>query len=518
MRSIDVLGALSIAADLALGLRAGHGVRATYIGMQLAEQLGLSPQEKIDLFYAELLIDAGCTAWASQMAVAILGDEIAARRDLFFFRDREDPRDMLRWLAGYMAAGERIDQRLRRSLQFAVQGRDFMVEGLRNTAETAARMARRLDRSLGTQQALRFAFEHWNGSGPYERSAASIPLVSRIVHATIFLEVLHQFGGREAAIQLSCAKRGKTIDPDVVDAFLQLAERPAFWDGLEDDDVWLHVRDLEPASPSQYLQADRLDDVAQAFADFADLKSVYSAGHSRRVAALAETIARHQDVPDSDVATIRCAGLLHDLGLVAVPSFILHKPDDKLGIAESDTLRLHPHHAERILSRVPAFAAACPIVAAHHERPDGNGYPRGMRGEQSPIGARVLAVADAFDELTHRRPEGDALPPVEALHLMAAESGTRFDRQAVDALARTLDVPLAIHATRARAEWPAGLTDREVDVLRALATGASRRAIAEQLVVSEHTVRHHLEHIYAKLAVGTRVEATLFALEHDLLS
>ncbi|MDQ6670131.1 MAG: HD domain-containing protein, partial [Chloroflexota bacterium] len=413
----------------------------------------------------------------------------------------------------------RLDRRLRRSIDFAVHGREFMVEGLRNTAETAARLARRLDRSTGVQDALRFVFEQWNGTGPYARRAESIPLVSRIIYATIFLEIMHQLGGREAAISLARGRRGKTLDPDVIDAFLLVASRPDFWRGLEEESVWSLVREMEPDSPYRYLGAERIDEVARAFADFADLKSIYSAGHSRRVAALAERTAARLQLPHEHVGTIRRAALMHDLGLVAVPSFILHKPSSKLGPAESDTLRLHPHHSERILARVPVFLTLCPIVVAHHERPDGEGYPRGLRGEQVPIGARVIAAADVFDELAHARPDGDALQPGQALHSLARESGTRFDRAVLDALAQVLDLqqpPMAPESTL-KHNWPAGLSDREVEVLRSLASGASRRVIAARLTVSEHTVRHHLEHIYAKIDVRTRVEATLFALEHDLV-
>ena len=435
IRSIEILGALSVAADLAFGLRAGHGVRATYIGMHLADELGLPAEQRVDLFYSELLMDAGCTAWASQMATAILGDDTAARRDMFFFRDPNDPRDMLKWLAGYMAIGERLDKRLRQSIDFAIHGREFMLEGLRNSAETASRLARRLDRSPGVQEALRYAFEQWNGRGPYARRAGSIPLVSRIVYATIFLEVLHQVGGRNAAISIAQGRRGKTLDPDVVDAFLRLAARADFWSELEDESVWSRVREMEPESPYRYLSEDRLDGVAAAFADFADLKSVYSAGHSRRVAALASAIAARVALPALDVTNIRRAALMHDLGLVGVPSFVLHRPSSKLGLAEAETLRLHPHHTEWILARVPVFAPLCPIVAAHHERPDGNGYPRGLRGDQLPVGSRILAVADTYDELTHARPDGAALAPNDALQALAAESGARFDRAALAALA-----------------------------------------------------------------------------------
>jgi HD-GYP domain-containing protein (c-di-GMP phosphodiesterase class II)/DNA-binding CsgD family transcriptional regulator len=519
LRSIDVLGALSLAGDMAMGLRAGHGVRATYIGMRIADRLGLTPAQRVDLFYAELLMDAGCTAWASQTAAAILSDDIAARRQFYFLSDPSDPRDLLRWLAGYMAAGERLDRRLRRSIDFAMHGREFMVEALRNTGETAARLARRLDRPPGVQEGLRFAFEQWDGGGPYERRADAIPLISRIVYATVFLEVIHQLSGREAALQLGRGRRGKTLDPTVVDAFLSVSTDSDFWPGLEDEAVWDVVCDMEPESPYRFVDPRNLDDAARAFADFADLKSFFTAGHSRRVADLSERLATSLGVAPEHVAEIRRAALLHDIGLVAVPSFVLHKPTSRLAVAEWETLRLHPYYSQRILARVPAFGAAGDLVASHHERPDGQGYPRGVRGEQIPLGARVLSVADAFDELTHDGPDGPGLEAGPSLQAVVREAGSRFDRDVVEALRKVLDVSApALLAPPARHEWPAGLTDREVEVLRLLATGASRRDMAERLSVSEHTIRHHLEHIYTKLDVRTRVEATLFALEHNLIA
>jgi HD-GYP domain-containing protein (c-di-GMP phosphodiesterase class II) len=211
--------------------------------------------------------------------------------------------------------------------------------------------------------------------------------------------------------------------------------------------------------------------VALAFADFADLKSTYSAGHSRRVGELAERIA----------------------------------------------LRLHPYHAERILARVPALESAAPLVAAHHERMDDKGYYRGMAGEHIPLGARIIAVADAFDELAHDSPDHVALDPELALERMHDQTDWSLWREAVEALARELGAgAVARHAPKT-SQLPAGLTSREVEVLQLLARGMSRREVAQALVVSEHTVRHHLEHIYTKIGVGTRVAATLFAVEHSLL-
>jgi HD-GYP domain-containing protein (c-di-GMP phosphodiesterase class II)/DNA-binding CsgD family transcriptional regulator len=529
IRALDLLGALSLMSDMALGFSAGHGVRATYIGMRIGQELRLPNDELADLFYAALLTDAGCTAWASQSAAAFLGDDMEARRELVFFGDPTDPREMLKWLVRYMAAGERISVRVKRIVDFAIHGRQFMIEGMQNTSDVAARFACRLDRSARVQEALRYAFEHWDGSGLRGQRGETVPLISRITYAAIFLEVFHGVKGRAAAIDLARSRRGIHLDPAVVDAFIELANDDEFWQSLESDGIWSLVRAMEPESPFQYFSVARLDEAAQAFGDFADLKSFYTAGHSRRVAGLSESITTILRLSAEMAITVRRAGLLHDVGLVAIPSFVLHKPPERLSEAEWEMMRLHPYHGERILSRVPAFLPVSPVVAAHHERPDGKGYFRGLSEDEMPVGARILAVADRFDELTHKGPEREPLSPEAALAVMSRGESTEFCTDALAALRESVTgepgkqrdakgAPLAPTRGELRHSWPAGLTDREIEVIRILATGASRRDIADFLSVSEHTVRHHLEHIYAKIDVRTRVEATLFAIEHALLS
>lgn len=518
VRTADLLAALSLASDLAIGLPAEHAVRSCYIGMHIADHLGLSSDQQVDVYYAELLMDAGCTSWTSQLAGFILSDEIVARRELFFHRNARDPIEMFGWLKEHVATGETPGTRVQRGLDFAVHGREFVREGFRNTCEVAQRFARRMGMSDGVQTALLSVFEQWDGSGPGRQSGEAIPLPSRIVFATSFYEALHRLGGRDAALRLAERRRGSAFDPAVVAAFVALSGQPGFWEGLEQESVWATVLALEPESPHRFLREEQLEDIALAFADFADLKSSYSAGHSRRVADMAERVARRLLFPAHQVTAIRRAALMHDLGLVAVPSYTLERPHDKLTQAEQERLRLHPYHAERILSRVPILEPVVPLVAAHHERLDGQGYYRGLSSEQIPLGARVIAVADRFDELSHAAPDHPALEPELTIERLRDDARGGLWPQAVQALAHELGAgATAPAASRRTSHQPAGLTDREVEILRMLARGMSRRDVAQALVVSEHTVRHHLEHIYTKIGVGTRVAATLFAVEHDLL-
>lgn len=155
------------------------------------------------------------------------------------------------------------------------------------------------------------------------------------------------------------------------------------------------------------------------------------------------------------------------------------------------------------------------LAGHHHERADGTGYYRGASGEQLSLGARVLAAADAYHAMGSQRPLRPALTPGDAAaQLLDDVDAGRFGRHEVDA---ALDA--AGQASRPpRVARPAGLTEREVDVLRLIARGQANKQVAVALGISAKTVGHHVEHLYAKAGVTTRAGATLFAMEHGLLS
>jgi HD-GYP domain-containing protein (c-di-GMP phosphodiesterase class II) len=152
------------------------------------------------------------------------------------------------------------------------------------------------------------------------------------------------------------------------------------------------------------------------------------------------------------------------------------------------------------------------MVGSHQERLDGSGYFRGLRGENISLGARIIAVADRLDELTHDTPGRPALDINEALATL--EAGPGFDPGVVQAVRKVIGG----QPTETATQLPAGLTQREAEVLRLAAHGMTRAQIGAQLQITENTVRHHLEHIYAKTGTSTRVAATLFAIENGLLA
>jgi HD-GYP domain-containing protein (c-di-GMP phosphodiesterase class II) len=488
--------------------------------MAIADRLNLSPAEKATIYYSELLMDAGCTAWAGYVATAIMGDEIVARRDFYFYRDARKPLDVLGWLQQYMAVGAPAHIRAKHMLDFSMHGKGFQREGLQNTAEVARHFAERLGMPDEVQTTLWSVFEQWDGTGPDRAHGDAIPIASRIVAVTSILEAFYTAGGRKAALGIVQARSGKAFDPLLVETFLSLARDESFWEGFEEDRVWERVLSMEPLSPHRFLPAERLADVAMAFADFVDLKCFSVPGHSRRVGEHAARLARRM-LGESEAETVRLAGLTHDLGLVAVPSFVLHKSQEELSAAEWERLRLHPYHTERILGRIPAFRAVIPLVGAHHERVDGQGYYRGIAGSQISPGSRILAVADRYDDLTHGLPGHPPLDVGAALESLRVDAGKAYAEECVRLLEEELRSAgtsrEGAHVSRKR-QWPRGLTSREVELLRLLAGGLSRREVARKLFLSEHTVRHHLEHIYDKIGVRTRVAATLFAVEHGLLN
>jgi putative nucleotidyltransferase with HDIG domain len=175
----------------------------------------------------------------------------------------------------------------------------------------------------------------------------------------------------------------------------------------------------------------------RALAAALDARDPYTAGHSERVSVLSVAIGRTLSLSDEEVEVLRLGALMHDIGKIGVPDHILRKPGP-LTDEEFEAIKQHPVLGARILRSVPFLARHIPIVELHHERPDGRGYPQGLRGEDIPLPARIVHVADAYDAITSARAYRAARPASAALRELWRCSGTEFHAEIVGALALAL--------------------------------------------------------------------------------
>src|SRR5208283_4249102 len=185
------------------------------------------------------------------------------------------------------------------------------------------------------------------------------------------------------------------------------------------------------------LEAKRLeleqsyDDTLEALGSALDLKDAETEGHCQRVTAFTISIAKAVPVPGSYLAVLARAAFLHDIGKMAIPDSILSKPGP-LDNDEKTVMRTHCQKGYDVLARIPFLRDAAEIVLAHQEFYDGTGYPRGLRGEQIPLGARIFSVADALDAMISDRPYRKALPMSHAVEEIRRCAGTQFDPQIVN--------------------------------------------------------------------------------------
>jgi putative nucleotidyltransferase with HDIG domain len=170
-----------------------------------------------------------------------------------------------------------------------------------------------------------------------------------------------------------------------------------------------------------------------------DARDPYTAGHSERVSVISVAVGRQMQLNEMDLDVLRLGALLHDIGKIGISDNVLRKPD-ALTSEEFELIKEHPTLGARILRSVPFLAPHVPIVELHHERPDGRGYPYGYTSEQTPVLARIVHVADAFDAMTSARAYRPARPSADAVRELWRTAGTQFDAEVVQALVQALPV------------------------------------------------------------------------------
>jgi HD-GYP domain-containing protein (c-di-GMP phosphodiesterase class II) len=506
LRLAELLASVSLATDLGTGQPLGHALRTCTIATALAEAMGCGPDEVRTTHQFALLRFLGCTSDAAETAAEVGGDDralLAAMAPAYMGSGREKLGRFVRSIAPGQPRVQRLGLIAR-----ALANPKGEERSLTAHCEVAVMLAGRSGLEQPVVEALAHAYERWDGKGfPAGLEADAIPLAVRIAVVARDSDLATRLG--EDPREWMRERRGRAYDPSVVDAFERVG--PEVLSRLHGADEWESTLAAEP-EPVATIGPERLDALLTAFADFADLKSPWIRGHSRRVAALAGEAGRLARFDDAACDGLRRAGLVHDIGRVAVENGIWDKPGP-LTTSEWEQVRLHAYYTDRILSRCGSLASLVQPASSHHERLDGSGYHRSLAGEALSRGDRILAAADVFAALTADRPHRSACADDDAARTLQADAEGKLD---ADAVACVL-AAAGERAAPAPARWPADLTDREVEVLRLIARGRSNRQVAERLFISPKTVGRHVENLYAKIDVSSRAAAAVFAMEHRLL-
>ncbi|HEX6220172.1 MAG TPA: HD domain-containing phosphohydrolase [Acidimicrobiia bacterium] len=501
VRMGELAAATSLFTDLGTGQPVEHGLRTCLVSMRLADALGLDPELRREVFYVTLLRFLGCTADSHQAAELFNDDDLGLLSEMApvingsslgefvgLFRTANSlvgPPGSLRTLAGVMSdrrGGERL---------------------LDAHCEVASRLATDMGLPANVSTALDRGYARWDGNGvPHGVGGEDVPLSIRVTVVARDLELWVREFGSKRAVETLKKRRGRAYDPAVVDAALGMGfEKLRRCDG----DLWEETVELEPM-PWLEAGGEGVQRALRALGDFADLKAPEFTGHSRRVERIVSGAADIAGLQPEQSEMLALAGCVHDLGVVATPARVWRRRD--LGPADVEQARLHPMWSERLLTRVDGLDAVARLAGRHHERGDGSGFPARLAGDPG-LPAGILACAEFYDETVGH--SGDV--NVATVEMRRIEGSGGLSGNAVSAVLGAVGAAKPL----IEVDRPAGLTEREVDVLRLLARGGTNRQIAERLGITLKTVGSHVEHIYSKAGVRNRAAATLFAAQHDLI-
>jgi HD-GYP domain-containing protein (c-di-GMP phosphodiesterase class II) len=507
-RLASLFGALVSSADVASGFHPEKAVRTAIVATRLARAHGLDEAQQSDAYYLALVRFLGCTSFAPEAARFGGGDDISVGAVMAF----ADPGEPVQFLGGVirgLGRGARPTDRLKGMLHLVTD-----PSAPKRHAQTECDVAEALARRVGMPDPVLVAvgdlFERWDGKGhPTGKEGEEIALLSRLVAVADVLELGYSRYGLDAAVETARKRSGGRFDPGIARTFCGHA--PTLFDGLAAASAWDLFLDQEPL-PHRNVTPAMVARYAEAFARAVDLKSVWTANHSHQVGVVAAAAGEAAGLDRSSVERLRIAGWLHDLGRVAVPNLVWDKPGP-LNAAEWEQVRLHAYQTERLLARSPLLAPMATLAGGIHERCDGSGYPKSLGAAHLDEPTRLLAAADVFCALGEDRPHRPAFSTDRAAAILAEEAGQgRLDLGAVRAIldAGGISSPARVGA------WPAGLSDREVEVLRLVSKGASNKDVARTLGISPRTVQHHVAHVYTKIGVTSRAGAALFAAENGL--
>lgn len=432
----ELIAALSQALDITEGQPEGHCIRCCWIGMHVGREIGMDERDLWNLYYTLLLKDLGCSSNAARLCELYLTDDLAFKQGFKTVGDSLP--QVLKFVLKHTGLKAGLAERFRAVMTILRDGPQIAQDLIATRCQRGAEIARLLRFPESVAEGIYSLDEHYNGQGkPHKLAGDAIPLFARIALLAQVIDVFHTADGPRAAQAEARLRAGSWFDPQLVQAFERVAGSGGFWTMLGSDEIGAAVAALEPAQGMVPVDEDYLDDIAIAFGQVVDSKSPYTSGHSERVALYTDMIAEALGVSPERRRWLKRGALLHDVGKLGVSNSVLDKAG-KLDGDEWQAVQQHAAYTEKILSRIDAFAELAVVAAAHHERLDGKGYPRGISADHISLETRIITTADIFDAITADRPYRGPIPIPKALDIMAETVGTAIDAQCFDALKAAL--------------------------------------------------------------------------------
>lgn len=507
LRTAEVIASVCLATDLGMGFPLEHGLHATLMASRFCDLLEVDVDTANQVYYGSMLMYTGCTTDAALGKPIMSGPRHETLIPHLFGSYAERAAGFIRSLPPSEATGiERSIEVTRRLPRLLAKSQEQQTA----LCEVAEMMSGRLGLSSDIHGLFTFLTERWDGQSVLRRARGDdIPLAVRIFILCRDMAFQRHIGGESHAIQVARERAGHAFDPDLAEAFISNAGK-IFAAAEPADPAWDAVLDAEP-KPRNTLAGEEIDTALAAIGDFADLISPTLTGHSAALADLVMRAATVAGLGEEEIRDLRRAAHIHDVGRIAIGPEIWEKKTP-LSRDEYEQVRLHPYHTERVLSQSAFLQPLCLIARDHHEHLDGSGYHRGVDGPSLSTAARLLAAADAFQAMVEPRPYRPATSPADAAKDLArlAEDGL-LDHAMVGAVIEASGQPVP------DMERPAGLTERETEVIGLLARGLQTKQIATALGISPKTADTHIQSGYRKMGVSTRAAATLFAMEHGLI-
>ena len=274
--------------------------------------------------------------------------------------------------------------------------------------------------------------EHWDGTGtPAGRKGPDLTVGGQIVAVADQLDILLRLYPRDEgkkALEIIKKRSGTSLMPEVVEAFLAAVAETPYYQKVQNYNALPSLMEeaLNKLPPISCVHPQPFKATVRVFAKIIDAKHKYTAGHSHRVAAYGVKLAEEIGYGEDQLEELEIAGLLHDFGKISVPNRIL----DKAGPLDEDefaVIRAHPGRTAELLNMIEGLKHLAWIAAGHHERYDGRGYPLKLAGEEIPLGARILCIADAFDAMTSNRSYQRNRSFEEAGEVIKKYAGSQFD-------------------------------------------------------------------------------------------